>query len=480
MSYPKVVNTIATGTNPYGISSYGSQVWFSNTGYIGGTIDNPVTRIDVPTSTIDETVSIPAGTTGTAPIWFDGTNVFVGYFSDTNVYKINNATSNVSAPIQVGSGPCGISSDGTYAWVANQIDSTVTKINIIDNSIANTISLQTNSNPVAISSDATYTWVANSGDNTVNQIRNSDSVVLSTISLPSVSNPVGISTDGTYVWVANANDYSTGTLSQITISNPSTVITTNPLLSGFVPNAISTDNNYVWIVGNQSFSQPVVLQYDKSLNILSTIVVGQNPTGITAYGNYVWVANQGNDGLNDGSISQIQISNNPCFKIDTKILTDQGYTLIQDLKKGDLIKTINHGFVPIWMIGKGTIFNSGTEERIEDRLYQYTHNDYPEILEDLVLTGYHSILVPNFKEGQREKTKEILKKIYVTDDHYRLPACVDEKSQPYKEKGTFTIYHLALEHEDYYMNYGIYANGLLVESCSKRYLSECSYLQIQE
>jgi hypothetical protein len=30
------------------------------------------------------------------------------------------------------------------------------------------------------------------------------------------------------------------------------------------------------------------------------------------------------------------------------------------------------------------------------------------------------------------------------------------------------------------MNYGIYANGLLVESCSKRYLNECSYLQIQE
>jgi hypothetical protein len=36
------------------------------------------------------------------------------------------------------------------------------------------------------------------------------------------------------------------------------------------------------------------------------------------------------------------------------------------------------------------------------------------------------------------------------------------------------IYHIALENEDYYMNYGIYANGLLVETCSKRYLSELS------
>ena len=32
------------------------------------------------------------------------------------------------------------------------------------------------------------------------------------------------------------------------------------------------------------------------------------------------------------------------------------------------------------------------------------------------------------------------------------------------------IYHLALKHRDIYMNYGIYANGLLVESCSERNL----------
>jgi hypothetical protein len=29
---------------------------------------------------------------------------------------------------------------------------------------------------------------------------------------------------------------------------------------------------------------------------------------------------------------------------------------------------------------------------------------------------------------------------------------------------------MALENDDYYMNYGIYANGLLVESTSKRFM----------
>jgi len=41
-----------------------------------------------------------------------------------------------------------------------------------------------------------------------------------------------------------------------------------------------------------------------------------------------------------------------------------------------------------------------------------------------------------------------------------------------------TIYHLALENENYFSNYGIYANGLLVESCSKRYLKELSGMEL--
>jgi hypothetical protein len=42
------------------------------------------------------------------------------------------------------------------------------------------------------------------------------------------------------------------------------------------------------------------------------------------------------------------------------------------------------------------------------------------------------------------------------------------------------IYHIALEHHDILMNYGIYANGLLVESCSERNLRELSNMRILE
>jgi hypothetical protein len=49
---------------------------------------------------------------------------------------------------------------------------------------------------------------------------------------------------------------------------------------------------------------------------------------------------------------------------------------------------------------------------------------------------------------------------------------VDERTTVYEVAGVHKIYHFALENEDYYMNYGVYANGLLVESTSKRFMDE--------
>jgi hypothetical protein len=83
-------------------------------------------------------------------------------------------------------------------------------------------------------------------------------------------------------------------------------------------------------------------------------------------------------------------------------------------------------------------------------------------------------------EEQRQKTIEVNGNIYLTDNKYRLPACAHHHTKVYEIPGTYTIYHLALEHEDYFMNYGIYANGLLVESCSRRYLKELSNMELIE
>jgi hypothetical protein len=181
------------------------------------------------------------------------------------------------------------------------------------------------------------------------------------------------------------------------------------------------------------------------------------------------------------SLTPFNGGNVACFKEGSMILTDKGYRPIQDLRKGDLIETYKHGLKPINMIGKRPIHHICSQERIKDQLYVCHVEQYPELTEELVITGCHAILVDRYiDQEQRSAVIETLGQIYLTDGKARLPACVDKRTKVYEKQGTYTIYHIALDHDDYYMNYGVYANGLLVETCSKRYLKELSNMELIE
>ena len=131
------------------------------------------------------------------------------------------------------------------------------------------------------------------------------------------------------------------------------------------------------------------------------------------------------------------------------------------------------------MIGVRTMVHPCINERIKDQLYKCSQTEFPEIFEDLIITGCHSILLDEFKnEEYKNKSIEINGKVYVTDKKYRVPACVEERASIYEPAGEYKIYHIALENDSYYMNYGVYANGLLVETCSKRYLKEYSNMTL--
>lgn len=165
----------------------------------------------------------------------------------------------------------------------------------------------------------------------------------------------------------------------------------------------------------------------------------------------------------------------PCFLEGSKLLClidgKEEYVPIEEIRKGTLVKTSRDGFKKVEHIGYGTILNRADDERVEDRLYVCSKANYPDLTEDLILTGCHSILVDTLSEEEREATTKSLGKIFVTDKKYRLMACIDKRAQPWKKEGAFVIWHLALEHDDPRMNYGVYANGgLLVETCSKNFI----------
>jgi len=170
-----------------------------------------------------------------------------------------------------------------------------------------------------------------------------------------------------------------------------------------------------------------------------------------------------------------------CFLEGSKILhlnadNKEEYIEIEKLKKGDFIKTVKNDYKKIEDIGYSKMYNNVNDIRSTDKLYKCSKDVYPELIEDLVITGAHSILVSNFKDEQQlEKTQDVLGKIYVTGMFYRLPACVDDRTTIYDIEGIHTIWHFSLENENYYSNYGVYANGLLVESCSKRMMKESGF-----
>lgn len=173
----------------------------------------------------------------------------------------------------------------------------------------------------------------------------------------------------------------------------------------------------------------------------------------------------------------------PCFLEGTTILCNidgvEEHVPVEKLTNGTLVKTSLDGFKKVVAIGKGEMLNPGNDDRIENRLYKCSTTKYPTLTNDLYITGCHSILEFPISEVQKEKIVNHIGKLYVTDKKYRLMACVDERAEPWNSKGTYTVYHFALENEDDSMNYGVYVNGgLLTETCAIRTLQNKSNMTL--
>ena len=202
--------------------------------------------------------------------------------------------------------------------------------------------------------------------------------------------------------------------------------------------------------------------------------------------NYYMFAVQAVNSENLSGTNTFVSLNTMCFKKGTKILywdeekLQEEYIAIERLRKGMKVKTALDGFVKIELLCKSEIYNSVKEEKNKDCVYKLEKHLYPELHEDLYITGAHSILVDELTDEQRAEIISLLGDIYITGDKYRLPACLDKKAKPSEEEGFVEVWHLALENENYSYNYGIYANGLLVETCSIRFIKELSNSELIE
>lgn len=241
--------------------------------------------------------------------------------------------------------------------------------------------------------------------------------------------------------------------------------------------ALSTSNTSVVQVGSQ---------YTTYENISNTYVFAD--VSFSTLGNktlYIWsVVPDLCYNILSFDISVNQLVPYPCFLQGSKILRldpesdEEHYVPVEKLRRGDLIKTSMDGYKAISFIGKATLENPANDPDPKNRLYVFKKRDIKGMTDDLCITGEHCTLRLDITESHLERIREHMGNVYITDDRFRCPACLDERAVPYSSKGPATIWHFALEHDDAYWNYGVYANGLLVESCSIEHLVNRSKMML--
>ena len=270
-------------------------------------------------------------------------------------------------------------------------------------------------------------------------------------------NESGLPVGAAILYFTSLSDASSNTNAQYNIAPPyDTILANSALATPFTPPGGTTFGGWITYLPNTTDPTPQ-----------STYAPGDVVPSTGGFPNYTYF------------LYANWVSNVPCFLEGSTLLClkdeKEEYVPIEQIRPGTLVKTSLDGFKAVEMIGHTKLYNPGNDMRAKHRLYRCPVAAYPELKQDLFITGCHAILEDELTDEQRADTTGYLGQIYVTDRKYRLMACLDKRAEPWAQEGVFTIWHLALEHKDYYMNYGVYANGgLLVETTSRRYMKELS------
>ncbi len=282
-----------------------------------------------------------------------------------------------------------------------------------------------------------------------------------------------------------------------TLTNPLAGQVYLPIFQG-TPAGYVNNNQLTWPIGQTPAvivtipnpfnpSNPYVGEPRAQIN--GNVVVFTVPIGNNFIGPY-WIPNIGSrpwDKVPDTSSTprffwsvQNQQLDVACYLKGTKILclTDdiEAYTPIENMIPGQLVKTLNHGYVPVKHIASTMLYQRNSNLNPKNKMYVLRKENYPELVEDLYITGGHSIMVDNLSPKETEDTNYIWKDCLKIDDKYKLLTMINNKAEVC-EDGNYEIYHLVLDGTC--ESYCIYANGILSETMSESYLLENSNLVIR-
>jgi hypothetical protein len=166
-----------------------------------------------------------------------------------------------------------------------------------------------------------------------------------------------------------------------------------------------------------------------------------------------------------------------CFNEDTKILcfnpesNTELYIPIQNLKKGDLVKTYLHGYRKVDVMCKGKLKNN--TKYFTTCMYKMRKTETNDLTEDLIVIGGHSLLVDELTKEERSITDSIWGSPLKIDGKYLLLAGISDKFELMEGNDVYTYYHFCVENDgNDETRYGIWANGTLVETPCKKDILE--------
>ncbi len=160
-----------------------------------------------------------------------------------------------------------------------------------------------------------------------------------------------------------------------------------------------------------------------------------------------------------------------CF---SRTLGQDRYLPIQTLRVGDLVKTFKHGYRKIQNIGKSYMFND--PHIWYSRLWVLKKTEENGLLEDVIMTGGHGIMVDNFtKDVLKPNAKQIVGHKYVEehpidtiDGKSYVLAAAHKDTVGFTDNNFYTTYHLTLENDgDKNKRFCIWADGMLSETPSE-------------
>ena len=159
-----------------------------------------------------------------------------------------------------------------------------------------------------------------------------------------------------------------------------------------------------------------------------------------------------------------------CFDESTQILSlingKEIYVPISELTRKNYIKVYKYGYLKIQNIGYNTMINN--HDNWQNCMYKLKKTSCNYLTDDLIVTGGHSVCVDSLTQTQLMlQSKWWINGISQIEDKYRLLSVFDDRFEKITERKKFKYYHLTIEGEK--ERYGIYANGILSESCTKKF-----------